>query len=201
MNWPLKKVADELGISLQHMQRYETGVARIPGSMLYRLSKLFKMDMKDFFEGFSDFGNEEIHECLRVLLVEDNPNDVFFFQKALEEYPEKVELYVINDGEKASLFFSAPSDVFTPDIIFLDLHLPHVRGLDLLRSLKINTLWKNVPVIVLTTSVSDEDIKRSYELQSSGFLHKSFSFDEFKNNFYQTLKYWDNAVCLSTRKR
>ena len=200
LNWTLKKVAEELGVSLQHIQRYENGAANISGSLLYKLSKLFNMKVSDFFDGFSDNKNDASSECFRILLVEDNSNDVFFFQKALEDYKQKVELYIINDGAKASLFFSIPSDVFMPDIIFLDLHLPNIPGLDLLKSLKWNSVWKNVPVIILTTSLTDDDITKAYQLQSSGFLHKSFSFDDFKNNFHQTLKYWGETVLLSTRK-
>lgn len=200
MKWPLKRVADELGLSLQHIQRYEQGITKISGSLLYRLAKLFQMDIKDFFEGFSEGVTSLEHENLRVLLIEDNANDVFFFQKALEDYPRKVEVYVINDGEKAALFFSNHPGIFTPDLIFMDLHLPHVRGFELLQSLKRHSFWKNIPVVMLTTSVNDDDLKRAYDLQSSGFLRKSFSFDEFKKNLLQTLYYWNDTVKLPSKK-
>lgn len=201
MNWPLKRVADELGLSLQHVQRYEQGITKISASLLYRISKIFQMDIKDFFEGFSEEDSAGKHESLRVLLIEDNANDVFFFHKALEDYPRKVEVYVINDGGKAALFFSNHPNIFTPDLIFMDLHLPHVKGFELLQSLKRHSFWKNVPVVMLTTSVSDDDLKRAYELQSSGFLRKSFSLDEFKKNLLQTLHYWNDTVKLPLKSR
>jgi CheY-like chemotaxis protein/DNA-binding XRE family transcriptional regulator len=200
MKWPLKKIADALGLSLQHIQRYEQGVTKISASLLYRVAHLLKMDVNDFFEGFEDNDPLKDHDNLRILLIEDNPNDVFFFQKALDDYAKKIQIYIINDGEKASLFFSSPPQVFKPDLIFMDIHLPHVRGLDLLQTLKRHPFWKNIPVVILTTSVSDEDLKRAYDLQSSGFLRKSFSFDVFKQNLIHTLNYWDNAVKLPEKR-
>lgn len=200
MKWPLKKMADELGFSLQHIQRYEQGVTKISASFLYRAAHFLQVDVKEFFEGFDQQSNDQRHEELRILLIEDNPNDVFFFQKAMEDYDKKVEIYILNDGEKASLFFSNTTKIFTPDIIFMDLHLPHVRGLELLQIVKRHSFWKNIPVIILTTSVSEDDLKRAYELQSSGFLRKSFSFDTFKKNLLHTLHYWNSAVKLPEKK-
>ena len=198
-NLPLKTLADELGISLQQLQRYEQGVNKISASLLYQLAHLFQVTIETFFEGYHPTETLEPVN-LQVLLVEDNAHDEFLFRKAFSKFPQKVDIYVIGDGEKALRFFQNPLEesslVFEPDIIFLDLNLPHLRGFDLLEHLKHKPSWKNIPVIILSNSLSEDDVTQSYALQASGFIRKSFNFEDFCHDLEKTLLYWHEAVKL-----
>lgn len=195
MNWPLKRLADELGVSLQQTQRYESGASKISASLLFELVKIFNMDLSSFFEKYQP-AEKEPEDTLRILLVEDNAHDAFFFRKALENYEKKVDLYVVNDGKEAFEFFQGRFCPFNPDIIFMDIHLPHVQGFELLQAIKRQVSWKNTPVIMMTNSNRGNDIDKSYALQSSGFIHKSFQFNEFSNKLLQTIRYWNDTVKL-----
>lgn len=200
MGWPLKRLADELGVSLQQVQRYEQGVNKISASLLYQLSKSFKTDISSFFEGFEeDTVKPTDPPSFKVLLVEDNPHDEFLFRKAIADFPKKLVIFALKDGQEAFTFFQGNPPSFVPDIIFLDLNLPHFRGFDLLQNIKRKPQWKDIPVIIMTTSTNDDDISRSYHLQSSGFIRKSFQFEEFKNNLLKTLDYWVETVHLPSK--
>lgn len=179
MNWPLKTLASDLGISIQQLQRYEQGVNKIPASTLFCICKSMKIDISSFFESIDSIHPKR--EAFKIALVEDNANDEFLFRKALEDFPERLDIFVMRSGEEASNFFRNIYEVeykelAHPDIIFLDLYLPSVRGLDLLQEIKRRPMFQNTPVIVLTSSINTHDMNKSYQLHASGFIRKSFSF-------------------------
>ena len=79
-------------------------------------------------------------------------------------------------------------------MIFLDLHLPSVHGLDVLRSIKAKERLQEIPVIVLSNSIDPEDRASAYGLQAGGFISKSFAFDEFKDRLVKAISYWTDVV-------
>ena len=200
MNWPLKILAAGLDVSIQQLQRYEKGVNKISASMLYQLSKIFKVDLSCFFEGFEGHPVEE-DDIYNVLLVEDNASDEFLLRKALADFPKKLHIYTINDGQAALNFLSdiAHDSVQTlpkPDLIFLDLHRPSVRGLDVLKDIKRRVHLNEIPVIVLSSSLNADDRVAAYSLQASGFIRKSFTYKEFKGQLHKAMAYWTDVVDL-----
>ncbi len=78
----------------------------------------------------------------------------------------------------------------------MDINLPHIQGFDLLQMLKRRALWKNISVIIMSTSTSDDDVRHFYNLQGSGFIRKFFQFEEFKENLVQTIQYWNDTMNL-----
>ncbi len=200
MNWPLKTLASSLGVSIQQLQRYEKGVNKISASMLYQLSKIFKIELACFFEDFGEHTAEE-EATYNILLIEDNASDEFLFRKALNDFPTKLHIYTINDGQAALNFLSDISNdsaqiLPKPDLIFLDLHLPSVRGLDILKDIKRKVHLNEIPVIVLSSSLNADDRAAAYGLQASGFIRKSFSYDEFKSQLCRAMTYWTDVVDL-----
>lgn len=200
MNWPLKTLAADLGVSIQQLQRYEKGVNKISAIMLYELSKIFKVGLSSFFEntGISSTDNEDIYN---ILLIEDNSNDEFLLRKALADFKKKLNVYSINDGFAAINFLNDVSnnsvhDLPKPDLIFLDLHLPLVRGLDILKDIKRKVNLQDIPVIVLSNSINPEDRAAAYSLQASGFIRKSFAYEEFKQHILKAMAYWTDVVEL-----
>jgi CheY-like chemotaxis protein len=83
-----------------------------------------------------------------------------------------------------------------PDLIFLDLHLPSVRGLDVLKDVKRRSHLNEIPVIVLSSSLNPDDRAAAYSLQASGFIRKSFTYKEFKSQLYKAMAYWTDVVEL-----
>lgn len=200
MNWPLKTLAGDLGVSIQQLQRYEKGINKISATMLFELAKIFKVDLSCFFEETESVLPSD-PDVFNILLVEDNVNDEFLLRKALSEFPKKLNIYTINDGFAATNFLNdvnsgLEQDLPKPDLIFLDLHLPLMRGLDILKDMKRKIQLQEIPVIVLSSSLNPEDRSSAYGLQASGFIRKSFDYEEFKEHILKAMFYWTNVVEL-----
>ncbi len=203
MKWPLKILASELKVSIQQVQRYEQGVNKISASLLYELAKTFQISITNFFDDYVDNVKPILKkkEGYNVLLIEDDLNDEFLTRKALDDFPKKLNIYTIHDGQQALSFFrnindGAVTQLPKPDVILLDLYLNGIKGFDVLRDIKKRTALRDIPVIMLTSSINTDDVASSYHLQASGFIRKSFSFDEFKQQCHKAFEYWTQAVTL-----
>jgi two-component system response regulator len=116
-----------------------------------------------------------------ILLVEDNPDDVLFTRRALERNNIVNELVVASDGEQA-LDYLIPTDGgdgLHPALVLLDVNLPKIDGLEVLRRVRANPRTATLPVVVLTTSNEERDIVRSYRLGANSFIRKPVAFSEF----------------------
>ncbi len=201
MNWPLKTLAAKLNISLQQLQRYENCTNKISAGMLYQLAEMLKIDIACFFDGFHKDEKDPHANNYKILLIEDNADDEFFFRKSIESFSKDIDVYVLKDESGITNFFRSLqeqgfSSFLKPDIIFLDLNLPTLKGFDILQDIKKRPLLHSIPVIVLTSSISEDDIAKSYHLQASGFIRKSFLFQEFCDQIHRTLSYWVDIVRL-----
>lgn len=201
MNWPLKTLAAKLNISLQQLQRYENCTNKISAGMLYQLAEILKIDITCFFDGFHKDENDLHANNYKILLIEDNADDEFFFRKSIEKFSKDIDVYVLKDESGITNFFRSLqeqgfSSFLKPDIIFLDLNLPTLKGFDILQDIKKRPLLHSIPVIVLTSSISEDDIAKSYHLHASGFIRKSFLFQEFCDQIHRTLSYWVDIVRL-----
>src|ERR1051326_2082334 len=103
----------------------------------------------------------------RILLVEDNHGDIRLTKEALKESKLDFHLDVVTDGEQALDFLNKRNDhegAISPNLILLDLNLPKKNGIEVLREVKAHNLLKKIPVIILTTSDSKQDIANAYSL-------------------------------------
>lgn len=116
---------------------------------------------------------------LRIMLVEDNPEDVFITRKVLKLSGLNGGLLVAGDGREALALMEdlAKSGERFPDLILLDINLPLLGGTELLRILKNDSRFSRIPVVMLTGSNVDIDIQRSYDLGASTYLVKPISKD------------------------
>ena len=117
----------------------------------------------------------------RILLVEDNPDDVLFTMRAFERNNISNEVVVAVDGEQA-LEFLLPEDdaeALCPALVLLDVNLPKVDGLEVLRRIRSHSRTAGLPVVVLTTSNEERDIVESYRLGANSFVRKPVTFGEF----------------------
>jgi len=130
----------------------------------------------------------------KILLVEDNPDDVELTLLAFKKYNFSNEIIVARDGQEALdiLFpFNEKSQKSKlPDIILLDLKLPKVSGLEVLKEIKTHPETRIIPVIVLTTSNEDRDIRDSYRLGVNSYIRKPVEFNKFVEVVKQLGLYW-----------
>jgi chemotaxis family two-component system response regulator Rcp1 len=136
-----------------------------------------------------------------VLLVEDNPIDIMVTRKALEEGGYDIRLHVVEDGEKALAFINEncnPTDanLFCPDLILLDLNLHKKSGREVLREIRSNPDTRRIPVIILTTSAEEEDIKESYSQSANCYIVKPIGVDSFTNAIKSIGDFWTHTAKL-----
>jgi CheY-like chemotaxis protein len=131
-----------------------------------------------------------------ILLAEDNPDDVLLTKRAFKKSNLVNELIIVNDGQQALdyLFCEGsyknrdPNDV--PELILLDLKMPKIDGLGVLKSIRDNKKTKHLPVVILTTSKEENDMIASYCLGANSYITKPVDFDQFVEAVKQLGLYW-----------
>jgi CheY-like chemotaxis protein len=119
---------------------------------------------------------------IEVLLVEDDPGDVLMTREAFEDNKVKNNLSVVSDGVDALAFLRKEgryADAPNPDLILLDLNLPRMDGREVLAAIKADERLQHIPVVVLTTSGSHEDVVGSYRLHANAYVTKPVDFEQF----------------------
>lgn len=131
-------------------------------------------------------------EAFEILLVEDDPNDVRLTTHALRKENLANRIRVARDGQEALdvLFAEGPATPIVPRLILLDLKLPKVSGLDVLRRIKADERTRHVPVVVMTSSNQESDLVRSYDLGVNSYVVKPVAFDSFNDVVRQLGIYW-----------
>ena len=131
----------------------------------------------------------------RILLAEDNPNDIELTLSALEEYNLANEVVIVRDGVEAldylfqrGKFAGHPNGV--PAVILLDLKMPRMDGLETLRQIRSEALFKHVPVVMITSSREEQDLIRSYELGVNAYVVKPVDFQKFVECIKQIGFFW-----------
>ena len=133
---------------------------------------------------------------VEILLVEDNPSDEELTLRALEKYKIANKIYVVRDGAEALDFIFATGSYSDrdidnhPKVILLDLKLPKVDGLDVLRKIKTEPKINQIPVVVLTSSNQENDIVESYKLGVNSYIVKPVDFNQFSESIREIGMYW-----------
>jgi len=126
-----------------------------------------------------------------ILLVEDNPMDVDLALRAFKKRRLANPIEVSRDGEEALAWIPRwEAGEPPPAVILLDLKLPRVDGLEVLRQIKAHPRLRGVPIVVLTTSADSQDVKRAYELGANSYIVKPVDFDKFVEVASQIEVYW-----------
>jgi two-component system, response regulator len=130
-----------------------------------------------------------------ILLVEDNPQDVELTMRALKKHHVVNSIFVVTDGQEALDFLYCREkyshlNCNLPKVIFLDIKLPKLNGLEVLRTIKSDERLHHVPVVMLTSSVEDPDIKAAYELGANSYVVKPVDFENFSETINKLGMYW-----------
>lgn len=133
---------------------------------------------------------------LQILLIEDNPNDVELTLRALEKHHFANKVFVVHDGAEALDFlfctgaYAERETNIDPKVVFLDLKLPKVDGLEVLRSMRQDERTRLIPVVMLTSSEEEQDIVESYQLGVNSYIVKPIDFENFARSVAELGFYW-----------
>jgi two-component system response regulator len=133
---------------------------------------------------------------VEILLVEDNPTDAELCIRALKKSNLANSLVWVKDGAEALDFlfatgtYSSRQGANSPKVILLDLRLPKVDGMEVLRRVKNDERTRTIPVVVLTSSKEDRDVAESYQLGVNSYISKPVEFDEFAKTVSELGLYW-----------
>lgn len=131
-----------------------------------------------------------------ILLIEDNPSDIAFTRRALERSHVANELVVVEDGQEAldylfndeAVSSENPRDL--PALILLDIKLPKIDGLEVLRKIRSDPRTRRLPVVMLTSSNEEQDVGISYDLGVNSYICKPVDFEQFSQAVLQLDLYW-----------
>jgi two-component system response regulator len=134
--------------------------------------------------------------AVEILLVEDNPNDVRLTLHALARHRLTNRIHVVRDGAEALEFLFATGaytqrkGAATPKVVMLDLKLPRVDGIEVLRAIRSNPGTRTLPVVMLTSSREERDITQTYDLGANSYIVKPVDFEQFTEAVRQLGLYW-----------
>jgi CheY-like chemotaxis protein len=141
---------------------------------------------------------------IEVLLVEDNPGDIELTTLALAESNLSVNLSVVENGEAALTFLyrqQGYANAPQPDLVLLDLNLPKLSGHEVLASIKFDEKLRRIPIVILTTSIAEEDIINAYDRHANCYIQKPATFSQFTQVIQSIEDFWFNTVRLLPRNK
>lgn len=134
-----------------------------------------------------------------ILLVEDNPDDVLLAVRAFKKHSLVDEIVVTRDGVEALEYLHCEGEYKNrnsseqPNIVILDLNLPRLNGLEVLREIRSDKRTNLLPVIMLTSSVEESDVLNCYGSGANSYIHKPIDFEKFSDISLQLVDYWFSA--------
>jgi two-component system, response regulator len=131
-----------------------------------------------------------------VLLVEDNPDDEMMTRRGIRDSGIKASVAIATDGQQAVDTLVASSADPLPDLVLLDLKLPRVGGLEVLRVLRATARCMSVPVVVFSSSSEPSDVLSCYQLHANCYVQKPVDYDGFISAVSKTIQYWATHVKL-----
>jgi two-component system, response regulator len=135
-------------------------------------------------------------EATIILLVEDNPDDEEFTLKALQRRRFANQIVVVRDGQEALDYLFGTGDHagrdtrIQPEIVLLDINLPKVNGIEVLKRIRADARTMMLPVVILTTSIEDRDLCAAYMNHVNSYIRKPVDFDQFADAVDQLGLYW-----------
>jgi two-component system response regulator len=136
------------------------------------------------------------YNIVDILLIDDNIDDAELVMRELKKYQPANQLVHLKDGEAALAFIKAEGEfkdrnpANTPKLILLDIHMPKLNGMEVLERLKSDPGTKSIPVVILTSSKEDPDIKKCYQLGANSYIVKPVNFTRFTEAIKSLGFYW-----------
>jgi CheY-like chemotaxis protein len=134
-------------------------------------------------------------KSLSILLVDDDKIERLKFNKVCKEVKSERTIFEAINGEEAFAFLD--NKIYSFDLIITDINMPRMDGFEFLSSLRNHPKYKSIPVVVISTSERNIDLKRAYQLGISGYFSKPLKYSEYKKKVTSLLEYWDSVSLVS----
>ena len=137
-----------------------------------------------------------------ILLVEDDDTDVVLTRESFAQAKLAVNMHRVDNGERCLSFLRKQGEyagVPTPDLVLLDLNLPVMNGREVLAEIVDDEALRHLPVVVLTTSDDEDDVRAMYALRCSSYITKPVDFEKFRDTIREITNHWFTVVVLPTR--
>ncbi len=139
---------------------------------------------------------------LNILLIEDNEGDILLTKEAFEESKIANRISTIKDGKAAIEYFESLTDHHEfPNLVLLDINLPKISGHDVLTFIRQSIRFREIPVIMLSTSSAEKDILQSYQNNVNCYITKPIDIDEFLKAIEKIEEFWTNYVAVPNKMR
>ena len=206
----LADASEFLGVSYQQLQKYEQARSRVAVSTLCKLSELYEFGMSRFFEEVErevnlfekkrEGGNGVVEDArTSVLVVESNPADEILIQDALRCACDFLNVLCVHDGCQVLdvlKYKTLCPDFPKPAVVFLDMYIPKMDGVAVLKELKRDESTKGIPVVVLSDNVSSDLATKMYKLGAAGYIAKTTDRSSFNEIVSNCIKYWTKTVVV-----
>lgn len=198
-----------LDLSHQQVQRYESGENTISVVSILRIAQVLNIKPDYFYQHApltqkdekKDQGilSKNLNRPLRVLLIEDTYSDELLFRKAVEQSAIATEVAAIQDARAVMPYLTGADGrdgAEPPDIVLLDINMPHINGLELIKQIRGHEKLRNLPVVMLTNSVRSKDMLEAYASYANGFVQKNSDLFGFFEDVNRILEYWSRTAIL-----
>lgn len=125
---------------------------------------------------------------LKILLIEDDAIEVMKLNRTITTLGLNHKIIEVNNGEEALSFLECKECI--PDLIFLDLNMPKVNGIEFLEILKKDDVYKYIPTVILTTSNNRKDVLECFKIGIAGYVIKPLKYEDYVEKIKRTLEYW-----------
>lgn len=209
-------LAQKLAVSHQLIQKQESGESRISASNLFQIARILGVTTDHLFQNVDnlpviekrlprpdDLIASERMSNLCVLVIDDSSSDQLLFAKAVDATNLQVSILFANSAKDAEDIFrngvKSGDSKLIPDIVFLDLRMPKVSGLDFLKHIKKCSSYWQQPIIVMSNAIDAKSMHDAYKLGASGYICKPADFFDLKDVLQHVLSYWANVIVMPTR--
>ncbi|MGD9680101.1 MAG: response regulator [Candidatus Obscuribacterales bacterium] len=192
------ELAERAGLHRTYICNIERGTQNLSMESLNNIARSLEIPIARLL-GEAEEAAEEKSGLIRILLIEDNPADVFIFKRCLKNSSHKTSLTVVDSGLKAFELIGKVADkprASLAEIVFLDLNLPGKSGHDLLKAFKQNESLRHIPVVILTTSSNPQDVRKTYGSYANSYLSKPVDPSQFERSINSVLDYWFGTSAL-----
>jgi len=216
LNWTLSDLGEKLDVSHQQIQKYEQGTTRVSAGVMYKLSKIFSITPNFFFDGFYEPSTDNylapVEETipsartkpLDVMIVEQDASDELLLRNSIEKADIESNIISFHEGDKALNFLKGKVkliDFPKPELILLELKAPKIDGYFLLKEIKRDRELCAIPVVIITNSISRQQMIDCYKHNAAGFMRKVQDKISFEDGLKIIATYWGQVMSLPNMKK